>query len=229
MFDVVLLELEGVLAETRALRRSALVRSLAEDGVMISPAEYDAVCYGFPVRQGALTAVAVRSLPRDETAIDIITHRAEKYFADEATHGLALVRGAREFVEEASAVARLGIVTRASRREVELLLAMAGLDTTFEVVITADDVTSPKPSPEAYERALERLARRRLSRAAQTLTLEDGPLGIMSAHAVRLRCVAVGAIPTYHAVNADAYIASLEGHTVESLSALVTRGVEWAP
>ena len=61
------------------------------------------------------------------------------------------------------------------------------------------------------------------------MTLEDGPLGIMSAHAVRLRCIAVGPIPGYHAVNADAYIASLEGQTVESLSALVTRGEAWKP
>ena len=229
MFEVVLFELEGVLAETGSLRRDALVRSLAEDGVVISPEEYDAVCAGFPVRQGALTAVAVRSMPRDDTAIDLITLRAERYFAEGAGRGLSLVRGAHEFLEDAAGRARLGIVTRASRREVDLLLSMAGLDATFEVVITAEDVTSPKPSPESYERALERLSRKRVPRPASTLALEDGPLGIMSAHAVRLRCIAVGEIPVYHAVHADAYIPSLEGHSVASLYELVSRGDAWAP
>ena len=229
MVDVVLMELEGVLAETQPLRRDALVRSLAEDGVAISDAEYDAVCAGFPVRQGALTAVAVRSMPRDETAIDLITHRAERYFAESAAQGLSLVPGARTFVEESAAVARLGIVTRANRREVELLLGMAGLDTAFEVMITADDVSSPKPSPVPYERAIERLAKKRVSRPALTIALEDGPLGIMSAHAVRMRCVAVGAMPVNHPVRADAYVPSLQGQSPATLDALATRGTEWAP
>ena len=112
----------------------------------------------------------------------------------------------------------------------DLLLAMAGLEAAFDVIITADDVTSPKPAPEAYERAIERLTRRGMSvRPALTLALEDGPLGIMSAHAVRLRCIAVGEIPVYHAVHADAYIPSLEGHSVASLYELVSRGDAWAP
>ena len=51
----------------------------------------------------------------------------------------------------------------------------------------------------------------------------------MSAHAVRLRCIAVGEIPVYHAVHADAYIPSLEGHTLASLYELVSRGDAWAP
>ena len=230
MFDVVLFELEGVLAETRALRCEALVRSLADDGVVISSEEYSAVCAGFPVRQGALTALAVRSLSRDDTAIDLITHRAERYFAERAGQGLSLAPGVREFIEGAQGQARLGIVTRASRREVDLLLAMAALEAAFDVIITADDVTSPKPAPEAYERAIERLTRRGFAvRPASALALEDGPLGIMAAHAVRVRCIAVGEIAAYHAVQADAYVPSLAGHTLESLSALVERGAHWAP
>ena len=229
MFDVILFEIEGVLAETRGLRRDALVRSLAEDGVGISPAEYDAVCAGFPVRQGALTALAVRSMQRDDTGVDLIAHRAEKLFAEAAGQGLSMVPGALQFVETASQTSRLGIVTRANRREVDLVLDMAGLDTTFEVVITTDDVASPKPSPEPYERAIERLARRRPTRPPTVLALEDGPLGIMAAHAVRMRCVAVGPIPAYHAVEADAYVPSLEGQSVATLAGLVMRGEEWRP
>lgn len=229
MFDVVLLEIEGVFADTRSRRRDALVRSLAEDDVVISPAEYDAVCAGFPVRQGALTAAAVRSVTRDDTAIDLIVHRAERYFAESVSRGIELLPGALQFVQEAANVARLGIVTRANRREVEMIVGLAGLDTAFDVIVSADDVTSPKPSPEPYERAIERLARRRPTRPPMILALEDGPLGIMAAHAVRMRCIAVGEIEPYHAVEADAYVPALEGHTVATLAGLVMRGEEWRP
>ena len=45
---------------------------------------------------------------------------------------------------------------------------------------------------------------------------------------MRLGCVAVGRVPVHHAVKADAYVPSLEGHTVESLGELVERGREFA-
>lgn len=229
LFDAVLMEFEGVLADTAALRRDALVRSLAEDNIPITPLEYDAVCGGFPVRQGALTAIAVRSLQRDETAVDLIVLRAERYFAERAATGISLIPGARELIDQMAGAVRLGIVTRANRREVDMVLELGGLAPAFECIVTADDVTSPKPAPEAYERSLERLARRSPARPAATLALEDGPLGILSAHAVRLRCIAVGALPAYHAVTADAYVPSLAGHTLGTLTALVTHGEQWTP
>jgi hypothetical protein len=41
--------------------------------------------------------------------------------------------------------------------------------------------------------------------------------------------VAVGAIPAHQAAAADAYVASLDGHTLDTISRLVTRGQERVP
>jgi HAD superfamily hydrolase (TIGR01509 family) len=224
--DTVLLEFEGVLADTHPLRRDALTRSLADDGVALSAAAYDARCAGFPVREAALAALAGRrpGEPRfDDTAIDLVALRAERYFAERVEGGVSLAVGARALLDDLAGRVRLGIVTRAGRREVEFVLGLASLDALFECVVAAEDVRSPKPSPEGYQHAFERLARRRPAVPAATLALEDAPPGIIAAHAVRLRCVAVGTTPAFHAVEAEAYLPSLAGQSLASLTACLAR------
>jgi HAD superfamily hydrolase (TIGR01509 family) len=226
MFDVVLFEFEGVLADTHDARRRALLRSLADDGVTLDDDDFDECCVGFPVREGAVAGLARAGAARDDVAIDLVALRAERYFAEDLGKGISLAPGARALIEDAAGRARLGIVTRALRREVEFVLSLASLENSFDVIVTADDVSSPKPSPEPYERALARLVRRRVSRPPQMLALEDSTAGILSARAVKMAVIAVGDIPVYHAVQAHACIPSLEGHTLDSLGALVARGEE---
>lgn len=226
MYEVLLFELEGVLAETGPARRDALLRSLADDGLTLDPERYDDACAGFPVREAAAAAVAATRAARDETALDLIALRAERYFASAIAKGVSLSPGAGAFVEHAGTRARLGLVTRASRRDVEFILGLAGWDGAFETVITCDDAHTQKPSADPYEVALDRLARRRAVRPHDILALEDGSAGILAAHAVKIGCVAVGDVSPHHAVNADAYAPTLEGHTIESLAVLVQSGRE---
>lgn len=219
--DTLLFEFDGVLADTHAMRRAALSRSLADDGVALADATYDARCAGFPPREAAVAALAGEGPRLDDTALDLVALRAERYFAEQLGRGLSLAPGARELLEGAAGRARLGVVTRAARREVEFVLSLAGLEAAFECVVSADDVRSPKPSPEAYQQAFERLARRRPALPATTLALEDAPPGVIAAHAHKLRCVAVGPVATFHAVRADAHLRSLVGQSLDSLAALV--------
>jgi beta-phosphoglucomutase len=224
MFDTVLFEFEGVIADTSRVRSRALQQSLAEEGLTITDDEFDESCAGFPVRDCVIAALALRRANRDETDVDLIALRTERYFAEMLGKGVSLCPGAHEFVTGLTGRSRLGIVTRARRREVDYILDLAGLDAAFECIVSADDVNSPKPSPEPYEKAIERLARRRISRPGATLALEDAPTGILAAKSVKVRCVAVGRMPVYHAVNADAYVPSLEGQTLDSLAELVRLG-----
>jgi beta-phosphoglucomutase len=222
--DTLLFEFDGVLADTHVMRRAALSRSLADDGVPLADATFDARCAGFPTREAAVAALAATAGDArrfDDTALDLVVLRAERYFAEQLGRGLSLAPGARELIEHVAGRARLGVVTRAARREVEFVLSLAGLDGAFECVVTAEDVRSPKPSPEAYQQAFERLARRRPALPARTLAFEDAPPGIIAAHAHKVRCVAVGARSSFHAVRADAYLPSLAGQSLETIDALV--------
>ena len=66
-------------------------------------------------------------------------------------------------------------------------LGKAGLLDLFETVVTRDQVTNPKPHPEPYLTAAERLG----VRPADCLALEDSHSGVRAAHAAGMQTVMV--------------------------------------
>lgn len=194
MVDAALIEIEGVLFDTRELRRAALESSEGHDS-------------------------------DDPVVADLAAMRAERAFSDAlGMRGAALREGARDFVREASAVARLVAVTGARRQDATTLLRLGGLDEFFSIVITADDVLAGRPSAEAYELALDRLTRQRPIDTYAVIALEDTQSGIQAARRAGVRCVAVGDVPAHIAMEADAYVESLAGQTIRSLDHLSRTG-----
>ena len=220
MIEAVLLEFEGVIADTQSARREALLDTLAEDGVELSDVEYVERCAAMPTRAAARNAYTLRQHACDETIVDLVALRAQRRFGTLIETGLSLVDGARAFIESLHGRTRLGIVSRAARTEIDATLRLAGLDHAFEFIISDDDTFAPKPSPAPYVGALDRLARRRVVRPGHVVALEDGACGIRSATTAGIRCAVVGAIPIHLAVDADALVPSLAGHTAASLDAL---------
>ncbi|HUF28125.1 MAG TPA: HAD family phosphatase [Gemmatimonadaceae bacterium] len=227
MLDVVLVELEGVLAETRAMRADALRRSLAGFGVQLDRPALEEDHSGLSPRQRAV-AVLGAVATWDETALDLVVLQAEREFTSLAGGGISLAAGSRECLLQLQTQARLAVVTRASRRIADLVLGLGGLESVFDVIVTADDVVEAKPSSSMYEIALARLSRRRAVRRKACLALEDGRAGILAARRAGVRCIAVGAIPPGDAMEAeaDAYLPTLEGQTLDTLSFLLRSGEE---
>jgi beta-phosphoglucomutase-like phosphatase (HAD superfamily) len=222
MLDAVLCELEGVLADTELLRQQALQRSFAEEYLQLTAATYATHCIGLPVETAVRAGLRALSAEHDDTAVELLTLRATRYFMEVASRGLMLAPGAGALVEEAQGKTRLAIVTRASRRETELILSLAQLEGAFECVLTAEDGIFPKPSPAIYARALERLARRRAVQVERIVALEYGRAGIHAAHAAGLRCIAVGTLPPHVQIEADTALPSLAHHTLVTLEAFLS-------
>ena len=220
MIDAVLLEFDGVVADTHGARRNALRDALEEDGIRLDDVEYLECCLAIPVRSSVRAAFALRRLSRDETAIELAAVRAEQSFAAAIGTGLSLAHGARTLIDSLQSQTRLAIVSSALRSEIDAVLALARLDHAFEFVIAGDDPYPYKPAPAAYLAALDRLTRRRRVSAKNVVALEAGPAGIRAAKAAGLRCAAVGSLPVHLAVDADALIPSLAGQTLASIDAL---------
>ena len=216
MLDALLLELEGVVIDTRAARFDALMRALADDGLGNLPEGAAEELLGRPPRDAAGVASRLLGVAADPTTLDLIGLRADRYFTERASQGMSLREGARVLVTIAHARSRLALVSRASRATVDLLLGLSGLHDAFEVIVCADDVLDNKPAPESYTRALTRLQNRRPLARERALALEDARTGIMAARAAGIRCLAVGELPAHQAVEADGLVPSLAdaGHDV---------------
>jgi len=82
---------------------------------------------------------------------------------------------------------RLALVTGSAHRVVDESLPAAGVADFFEVVISGDEVTQGKPDPQPYRSAADRLG----LAPSQCLAVENAPLGIRSAKAAGMGCVAL--------------------------------------
>jgi beta-phosphoglucomutase-like phosphatase (HAD superfamily) len=226
--DAALLEIEGVLFDTRAMRRSTLQDALREHG-LATRVDADLVD-GLAPRDAAAATLRRsehRAAAHDEVLLDLVRASSERLFASRlSAAGIALCPGALDFVRESAAMTRLAVVTRARRDEAQTLLRLASLDEFISMVVTADDVADAKPSAEGCRRAMERLSRRRPVDERSVITVEDSVAGIRSAHAAGLRCIAAGPLPAHVALDADAYVESLSGHTVRTLKVLSRPGRE---
>ena len=225
--DAVLMEFDGVLVDTTASRREALTSVLAEEGIVISESEYRGACAGRSTTDAVRGVARLRQLPFDETDVDLIALRIERSFSSHLGKGAMMVDGAREAVERLAGRARLGIVSRASRRDIEFIVSLARLDHAFSCIIGSEDAYPQKPSPAPYLAALRRLERKRpIPAYGVVIALEDGLDGIRSAASAGLRCVAVGDLPADVAMEAEALIASVTGLDADTLVRLIGRAGE---
>jgi HAD superfamily hydrolase (TIGR01509 family) len=223
MLDFLLLELEEVLADTGALRAEALERALADSGVRLPAATLRDAQAGRPLREAIELVARHAGAPLDEVELDLATLRAQRGYEERLAQGVVLQPGAAALVAHTAGRARLALVTRASRQAADTVLRLAGLDTAFAAVVTADDVVNPKPHPEGYQAALERLARRGAVVRERMLALEDGQAGIRAARGAGLRVVVAGPLAAHLALEADGQLGSLDGVTLAALDELLGR------
>ncbi len=227
MLDAVLVEFEGVLADTAAARRDALAYVLAEEGLQLSDDDYRNECAGRPTAEAVSAAIARCGVTRDETARELLTLRVDRAFSSHVGKGIMLVEGAREALERLASRVRVGIVTRASRRDVEFVLTLGRMEHLFACVVGAEDAYPPKPDAAAYVSAINRLARRRpIAADGVVVTLEDSLAGIRGARAAGLRSIAVGDLPAHVAMEADAIIPAITGLDTAVVEQLVARAGE---
>lgn len=218
MLDTVLLELEGVIADTGEAQRDAVFAALRADGIQLPGAEYRDLCAGLSFEEAMRAAYRGVGRGRDETAIALAAHRAERAYRAYIGKGLTLVEGARETLERLHDSVRLALVTRSQRSDAMFVLSLARVEHLFTCVVAAEDAP-PKPSPEPYRLALARLQRARAR--GTVVAVEDGLPGVRSARSAGIATVVVGDVPAHVAVEADGYVPSIAGLTADALLSLV--------
>ena len=218
MADGVLLDWEGVLADTADARREALRAAFSDEGIAFDEAAFAHHGAGRAVRSAVARLLGSRA--GDATLVELVALRAEREFAARIAQGFAIDPAAARFTEHSQLRAPVVIVTAAARAESETALRLAGLYDSCAAIVTADDVGGDAPAPASYELALAHLGRRRVVKAGRVVVLATTMPAIRAAHEVGLRTVAVKA-PAHVALEADAAVDSLAGLTLDAVDALL--------
>ena len=221
MADGVLLDWEGVLADTAHLRRDALLRALADEG--FDHLAYDERYVGWSTRAAAARLLGSRA--SDAALVEVVALRAERVVAASLAHGFAIDPEAARFAERAQLRAPLVVVTAAARAEADVALRLAGLHDSCAAIVTADDVIGDAPSRESYEMAAAHLARRRPVKRERIVVLANTVPALRAARSAGLRTVAVSA-PAHVALEADGAVPSLAGLSLDAIDALLDIAAE---
>lgn len=218
MADGVLLDWEGVLADTADSRRDALRSAFADEGIAFDDVAYEHQGAGRSVHSAVVRMLG--SGAADATLAALVALRAERSFAARLAQGFAIEPAAARFVELAQLRAPVVIVTAAGRAESDAALRLAGLHDSCAAIVTADDVGGEAPAAASYELALAHLGRRRVVKADRVVALATTMPAIRSAREAGLRTIAVSS-PAHVALEADAAVGSLDGLTLDVVDALL--------
>ena len=225
--DAVVLDFDGVIADTEPLHYQAFQQVLAPEGMTYTWQEYLAGYVGFDDRDAFRFGFRSAGKALSEERLERLIAEKERVFADLVREGdLAPYPGVRELLSMlGDAGVPTALCTGARASDIRVALAAMRLDTAFAVVVTADEVAVSKPDPESYRRCLEALARALPARAftpERCVAVEDTPAGVTSARAAGLRVLAVTTTHSEPSLKeADRVVATVEGLSLRAMSSLV--------
>ncbi|EPX84204.1 haloacid dehalogenase superfamily, subfamily IA, variant 3 with third motif having DD or ED [Rubellimicrobium thermophilum DSM 16684] len=183
-YDAVVFDLDGTLIDTESLCNAAGVEACAALGLPVSGEFFESLA-------GIDDRTRVQLIGEHVgTAVDLSAFLAawDRLCIERFAQGIPLKPGAIELLEQiAAAGIPLALATSSRRGPAEDKLRMAGLARHFRTVVTFDDVAAPKPAPDAYLLAVDRLG----VPPARALAFEDSETGARAAHAAGLTVVQV--------------------------------------
>jgi beta-phosphoglucomutase len=191
----IIFDLDGVLVDAKEWHYEALNKALETCGCMITRDEHLNQYDGLPTRTKLEMLTKTKGLPKDKHG-DIYNLKqeytmsiAEDMCQPNKEHLYALARLRREGYH-------LAVASNAIRKSVAVLLTKSELIHFVEFFLSNQDVSKPKPDPEIYDSAIQRLG----LLPSQCLVVEDNINGITSAKAAGAHLLEVD---TVHDVTYD--------------------------
>jgi HAD superfamily hydrolase (TIGR01509 family) len=184
----ILFDFNGVIIDDEPQHCDALIATLAEYDFSLDRDTYYREYLGFDDRECFRFSFERQGRAADAGVVAEAIERKHGHYERAVRQSMRLVPGVAEFIEAAALDAvRLAIVSGALRREIELVLDLAGLRAHFDAIVAAEDVAACKPDPQGFRRGQEALD----VRPDRCVAIEDSLPGLAAARAAGFRCAMV--------------------------------------
>jgi len=200
-FTAVVFDMDGLLVHTERQWLQAKTILFERYGQVLTEADRAAV-FGAAELQSATYFAGRFGLPPER----IVSLRDEYIgiIGELIEQGVELTDGAVDLVDRLAGDVPLGLASNTRRALVDKVLAQTPFGPRFETISTADE-TRPKPAPDLYLLACERLG----ADPATALAIEDSPTGVKAAQSAGMTCIGVPSNPSEQLPEADLVVASL--------------------
>ena len=184
-FEAIVFDNDGLMLDTEHAWTRAETELFGRHGETFT-AEHKRELIGTSREQSAAKVERMLGLPGQGRQLMDELH---ELVMEELTAGVPPRPGALELLGAVRAAGvPVGLASNSSREFVERALSVSQLaDGHFDVVVTADDVESPKPAPDLYLAACAALG----AAPERAAALEDSPPGVASARAAGMFVIAV--------------------------------------
>lgn len=185
MTKAVIFDWDGTLADTTEAVVQSFQKVLTEAGCIVSN-EFVIRRMGIGTKKTILEAFRECNMRVDVSTLERL---AEEKIDIQASLGdiVSLFEGAKELLEALQGRVKIGLATMSHRKVVDTLLAEKKIRAYFDVVVSADEITKPKPDPEVFLAAASELG----VAAEDCVVFEDSVFGVRAAKAAEMKCVAV--------------------------------------
>jgi beta-phosphoglucomutase len=180
----VLWDLDGTLIDSEQYHWLAWRDTMAAEGVPLTHPQF---LKTFGLRNDAIIPQWIPGATNEQ--IDRIADDKERLYRRLVREGgLAPLPGAAEWTQRLSNEGwRQAIASSAPRENIDAVLAVIGLGSVFQAVVSAEDVTLGKPDPQVFLTAASRLS----SAPARSIVVEDAPAGVEAARRAGMPSIGV--------------------------------------
>lgn len=197
--------MDGVLIDSEPLHKRAKEIAFAEFGIVLPESVYNSY-KGRPDATMLPEILFAKGWSAEK--IQELSRRKRQIY-EEIEHELQAVEGAVDFVRWAAPRYRIALATSATARNREATFRLLGIGDLFHAVVDASGHQRPKPNPEVFLIALEKLQ----LKSTDCWIIEDSVNGLRAAKAAG--CVAVGITTTFEKsvllnAGADIVVSSFE-------------------
>ena len=223
--QAVILDFDGVIADSEPLHLKAFQQALSEEGIALSGGDYYSRYLGYD-DVGMFQALARdRGIAMSDRQITALVARKGEKLEALLHGGQVIFPGAIAFIRAAAAAVPLAIASGALRHEIMEIVEAAAVADLFTTIVAAGDTPESKPSPAPYLLAFEQL-RERTGKTLEPLrcvAVEDSRWGLESARGAGLRCVGVtNSYPADQLQGAELVVSGLDALTLDALNRLCT-------
>ena len=185
MFEAVICDWDGTLADTRRVIVISFQKALGEIDVKVTD-EFIARRMGIGAAETFREIMQNNNKPFTEDLIRRVVERKSQVQIG-LSGEVKLMSGAVELLEALQGKVKMGLASMNSQSVITNLVKTKNLGRFFNVVLTGDSVAHSKPDPEIFLKTASELK----ASPEKCVVLEDSIFGVKAAKSAGMRCIAV--------------------------------------
>ncbi len=185
MFEAVIFDWDGTLADTKQVVVASFQKALSEQHCTISN-EFIERRIGIGAAETFREMLRTSGVSFDEELIRLLVDRKIQAEID-LSGNVKLFTGAAELLAHLQGKVKLALASMNNRPVIEHLTKALNVRRLFDVVLTVDKVHHSKPDPEIFLKSALKLK----SLPEKCVVVEDSIFGVEAAKAAKMGCVAV--------------------------------------